>query len=306
MNELVGPLAAFFTSPEGASLAVIVSTAIFFMTAERFFPYQKGRKLFRVGYFTDFFWYTIVQSYLLGVVIGALIAFIDDATPLERWTVVRDLPLWAQVVLFLVAHDFYIYWFHRLQHANRWLWRTHEAHHSVRDVDWLAGSRSHAVEILINQTIEFAPIVLLASPEVAVIKATIDSVWGMYIHSNLNVRTGWLQRIINGPEMHRWHHSNELVDVNFSTKLAVWDWLFKTAYLPDHKPRSYGLVGEVFPEGFFAYFKHHWISIRPFDQKVRADLAGQAPSRGEPPEPEPEPATMPSAVGAVWSADHET
>jgi hypothetical protein len=41
------------------------------------------------------------------------------------------------------------------------------------DVDWLSGARSHALEILINQTIEFAPIVLLgAAPEVALIKLT--------------------------------------------------------------------------------------------------------------------------------------
>lgn len=113
--------------------------------------------------------------------------------------------------LFFVTHDFYIYCFHRLQHRSNLLWRTHAAHHSVDDVDWLSGTRSHALEITINQTIEFLPIVLLgAAPEVALMKATIDAVWGMYIHSNLNVRSGVLQRVINGPEMHRWHHAREL------------------------------------------------------------------------------------------------
>ena len=34
----------------------------------------------------------------------------------------------------------------------------------------------------------------------------ISAVWGMYIHSNINVNTGRLQKFINGPEMHRWHH----------------------------------------------------------------------------------------------------
>src|SRR5262249_414267 len=141
--------------------------------------------------------------------------------------------------------------FHRLQHANRWLWRTHEAHHSGRDVDWLSGSRSHAVEILINQTIEYAPIVLLgADADVALMKALLAAICGMYIHSNIDVRAGWLQYVLNGPQMHRWHHATDTDrEVNFATKIAVWDWLFGTAYLPKEKPRAYGLWGGgSFPE----------------------------------------------------------
>jgi sterol desaturase/sphingolipid hydroxylase (fatty acid hydroxylase superfamily) len=36
--------------------------------------------------------------------------------------------------------------------------------------------------------------------------------------------------------MHIWHHSKELVDkrngVNFGLSLSIWDYLFKTAYIP--------------------------------------------------------------------------
>ena len=144
--------------------------------------------------------------------------------------------------------------FHRLQHRSSLLWRLHEAHHSTEDVDWLSGSRSHVLEILINQTIEFAPIVLLgAAPEVALIKVTVGSLWGMYIHSNVDVRTGRWQYVINGPEMHRRHHSADRRDgsnVNFATKLAFWDWLFGTAYHPAGKPGSYGLWDVGFPHGY--------------------------------------------------------
>lgn len=75
----------------------------------------------------------------------------------------------------------------------------------------MSGARSHSLEILINQTIEFAPILLLgAAPEVAVLKATIDAVYGMFIHSNLDARLGPLQYVFNGPAMHRWHHARDL------------------------------------------------------------------------------------------------
>jgi sterol desaturase/sphingolipid hydroxylase (fatty acid hydroxylase superfamily) len=116
---------------------------------------------------------------------------------------------------------------------------------------------------LINQTIEFAPLVLLgAHPAVAISKLTIDAVWGMYIHTNIDVRSGWLQYVINGPEMHRWHHAKEVTDghLNYGTKLAIWDWLFGTAYLPHGlKPQAYGMFGYDVPRGFWAQF---WFAYR--------------------------------------------
>ena len=50
---------------------------------------------------------------------------------------------------------------------------------------------------------------------------------GMFIRSNIDVRLGKLQYIINGPEMHRWHHSDDEgreYQNNYATKLAFWDW----------------------------------------------------------------------------------
>lgn len=249
---------------------IIVSTALAFATLERFFPYDRGQRIFREGFFTDLIGYGLIQSYLLGLLIGWLIRTIDSSTGLSRLQLVSDWPVWVQLAFFFVVHDFYIYWFHRLQHASDVLWRTHEAHHSVEDVDWLAGTRSHSVEILINQTVEFAPIVLLgAAPEVALMKATLDAVWGMYIHSNLSVKTGVLQYVINGPEMHRWHHASDIPPpgVNYGTKLALWDWIFGTAHLPKQKPSGYGLGDADYPKaGFLAWARQHVYAFRPLDK----------------------------------------
>ncbi len=239
------------------SPVVIASWAVGIVTLERLFPYDRGQPLFREGFFDDFFWYTLVQSYVLGLVIDGIIRAIDGSTHLTRLHLVTAWPVWGQLAFFWVTHDLYIYWFHRAQHNSPVLWRIHEAHHSGEDVDWLAGSRSHPLEILVNQTIEYAPIVLLgAAPEVALMKGVLDATWGMYIHSNIDVRAGWIQRVFNGPEMHRWHHSGDVTEggFNYATKIAAWDWIFGTAYLPKgEKPRRYGLSGGVrFPKGYFA------------------------------------------------------
>ena len=241
------------------------------LVLERKFPYRRGLPFFREGLWVDLIWYTFFQSYLLKILIFGVILEPLAQRLGARFHWVSDWPVTTQVAFFVVTHDFYIYWFHRFQHNSAFFWRTHEAHHSGKQVDWLAGSRSHAVEIIINQTIEFAPIILLgANPIVVPIKALIDAVWGMYIHANIDVKSGKLQYVINGPEMHLWHHADheEVYFANFSTKLAVWDWLFGTAYLPEgRKPVRWGLP-YAFPKD---YFLQHAFSVRRFDEKALAE-----------------------------------
>ncbi len=247
---------------------ILVSFVLLFIILERKFPYRKGIPVIRKGFWPDLIWYTFIQSYFLKIIIfDYIILPADRHFNLSSLQIVSGWPVALQVLFFLVTHDFYIYWFHRWQHHSKILWRTHEAHHSNTEVDWLAGTRSHSIEILINQTIEFAPIVLLgANPVVVPVKALIDAVWGMYIHSNINVKSGWLQYIINGPEMHQWHHADqqEVFYANYSTKIALWDWLFGTAYLPaNKKPERFGLY-YPYPED---YFLQHVHAFKKVDEK---------------------------------------
>ena len=236
----------------GAFPIVVVLCAAALVALERLFPYVPGYRVLRPGFWTDLFWYTLVQSYLLALVIAFLISSADNATGISRLNLVRAWPLWGQVGFFLVTHDFWQYWFHRFQHRTFLLWRTHEAAHAPLHVDWLAGSQSHASEILIAQTMEFGSMFLLgASPEVPLVKGLIDALWGMFNHSNIDVRMGWVLYVLNGPELHRWHHDLDTPPggVNLSTKLSLWDWLFGTAYYPKHrKAGRYGLgEGSDFP-----------------------------------------------------------
>jgi sterol desaturase/sphingolipid hydroxylase (fatty acid hydroxylase superfamily) len=276
------------TSWEILSPVLIVTSAVIIIALERLFPYDRGQRLLRDGFWTDFIFYTLLQSYVLALVIGQIIAAIDGATGWSSRGLLAGWPIWLQVTFFVVTHDFYIYCFHRLQHRSRILWRLHEAHHSARNVDWIAGSRSHPLEILINQTIEFAPMILLgANPAVPLIKGVISAVCGMWIHANVGVKSGPLQYVINGPEMHRWHHAKDLPiqeaglpaeGANFSTKLAFWDWLFGSAYRPaERKPTGYGLFDDngPYPEG---YFRQVVAAFRPFAPPAPVTTAAPAPA----------------------------
>lgn len=269
ISELIDTISGYFLNMSNAekySMLIIFAAAILFVILERIYPYTKGQKVLREGFFDDLALYTIAQSYILSIIIFSfIISYIDETTGLSRLKLFANVPVWIQLIFFTITHDIYIYFMHRWQHSNKWLWRIHEAHHSPKKVDWLSGSRSHALEILINQTVEFAPIILLGSPpEVIAYKGLISAVWGMYIHSNLNVKTGWLQKIINGPEMHRWHHSTgKGRNRNFATKFAIWDWVFGTAYLPETKPDEYGLK-TYFPAH---YFNQTLYAFRRFKKK---------------------------------------
>ncbi|NWF89858.1 MAG: sterol desaturase family protein [Ignavibacteriaceae bacterium] len=247
------------------SLICVTLCAIVIIILERVFPYNKNQRILREGFLDDFLLYNVIQTLMIGFVISVFIDFINNTTGISRLKLITNWPLLLQLAFFTVTHDLYIYFFHKWQHKNKFLWRLHEAHHSTKEVDWLSGVRSHALEILINQTIEFLPIVLLgAAPQVAVIKGAISAVWGMYIHSNIRVNSGWLQYIINGPEMHRWHHSQgKGRNKNFSTKLAIWDWIFGTDYLPQNElANQYGLK-TYFPSG---YLKQFLYAFRTFNR----------------------------------------
>ena len=247
--------------------AILVLSVPVFVLLEKKFPYRKGLKIFREGFWVDLVWYTLIQSYFLKIIIfNYILTPIDHHYHLSSLKLVYNWPIALQVLLFLVTHDFYIYWFHRWQHHSRILWKTHEAHHSNKEVDWLAGTRSHSIEIIINQTVEYAPIILLgANPVIVPIKALADALWGMYIHSNINVKAGKLQYFINGPEMHQWHHADqrEVFFANYATKFAIWDWLFGTAYLPGHKPEKFGLYYD-YPKD---YFLQHLFAVKKVDEK---------------------------------------
>jgi sterol desaturase/sphingolipid hydroxylase (fatty acid hydroxylase superfamily) len=66
-----------------------------------------------------------------------------------------------------------------------------------------------------------------------------------------------MKYVFNSPEMHIWHHSYDLPDdkkygINFGITLAIWDYIFGTAYIPDSgRDIKLGFPGvEEYPQTF--------------------------------------------------------
>ena len=75
--------------------------------------------------------------------------------------VVGSLPLLVQVPALLLVADFTQYWVHRTFHAVPFLWPFHAIHHSVEEMDWLAGSRLHLVDVIVTRGLTYVPIFVL-------------------------------------------------------------------------------------------------------------------------------------------------
>ena len=190
-------------------------------------------------------------AYLYGIHgVDALMAFYDNG-----FGPLATLPLWAQALLFLVASDFLLYWFHRLYHGRN-MWKYHAVHHSSQELDWISAARFHPVNILFGTVIVDVALLLAGiSPNVMLWVGPFTTAHSAFVHANLNWTLGPLKYVIATPVFHRWHHTaaDRGGSSNFAGTFPVFDILFGTYYMPKNElPDAYGVDDREFPEGFGA------------------------------------------------------
>lgn len=224
-------------------LLIFAVLAAFFAAAERLFP-AREQPLLRRGFLADLAYIPIhflMRVILNGTVAVALTRVAREVLPPGTIAVLSTSPLWVQVAAVLLVLDFFFYWMHRAKHQWDWWWRLHETHHSSEDLDWLSTARFHPLEKALDRLIYLLPLLVLGvSDEALLVLAAVDAFFGMMIHSNLPIRLGPLVYVLNGPELHQWHHAPDADEQrhNFGNNLSIFDWIFGTARLrPDPSPR---------------------------------------------------------------------
>jgi sterol desaturase/sphingolipid hydroxylase (fatty acid hydroxylase superfamily) len=238
-----------------------------FVPMERLWLLREQR-IFRDGWQTDLTYFFAshvgIQIIALATMIPAQL-FLSWAVRLEFQRAVAAQPLWLQFLEILVVVDFVSYWMHRAFHRVPWLWRFHAIHHSSRQLDWLAGSRLHIVDVIVMRLVGFAPIFVggFSAPAVYAYLAFV-SFHAVYIHANVSHRWPGLRHILATPEFHHWHHAAEAegIDKNFAVLLPLLDRVFGTAHLPGRWPASYGTIGDAVPEGWAAQL------VYPFRRRI--------------------------------------
>jgi sterol desaturase/sphingolipid hydroxylase (fatty acid hydroxylase superfamily) len=139
-------------------------------------------------------------------------------------------------LLWMLARDFFYYWFHRLQHASRWLWAEHAVHHSDEYVNATTAVRHHWLETPLMVIFVFVPLNILFRPPAITypMVAAVVSWVGMINHMNIRVGFGSFAWLISSPQNHRIHHSRQPghMDKNFAAFFPIWDVIFGTYYSP--------------------------------------------------------------------------
>ena len=138
----------------------------------------------------------------------------------------------AVAFTWLAMRDFFYYWFHRLQHASKWLWAEHALHHSEESLNITTSVRHHWLDVPLNIIFVVTPLCYLFRPPVLAVPVFITAIAmaGFCIHLNARISLGRLGWLIASPQNHRIHHSRlpEHVDKNFAQFFPLWDVVFGT------------------------------------------------------------------------------
>lgn len=256
----------------------LVGLSLLVWLLEILFPWRKDQPLVRKDFWLDGFY--IFFNFFLFSLIGynalsnvAVEAFNDFLALFGITNLVAieidSLPIWLQFMIFFVIADFIQWNVHRMLHRVPWMWNFHKVHHSVKQMGFAAHMRFHFMETIFYKTAQYLPLAMIG---VGIQEFFIVHMFAVFIghmnHANIGWGYGPLGYILNNPRMHIWHHSKKLPDnhkygVNYGISLSLWDYIFRTAYIPHNgKDITLGFKGdEGYPDDFI-----HQVA-KPFNDK---------------------------------------
>lgn len=247
--------------------------SLFFWLLEIIIPWRKKQPIIRKDFWLDAF-YMFFNFFILSLIGFAAISnlFVELFNDFLALFGVKNLiaieitalPNWAKLTFAFILKDFVHWNVHRLLHKNPRLWEFHKVHHSVKQMGFAAHLRFHWMERVVYNSIQYIPLAMLGFGIEEYFAAHIIAlIIGHFNHANVNINIGWLGYIFNNPRMHIWHHARQLPKqypngVNFGLSLSIWDYLFKTAYIPsDGRDIELGFdEDEKFPKEFLAQEFH--------------------------------------------------
>lgn len=218
---------------------------LLFVPMEKVFPAKPGQKFFRPHWVLDLCFF--LGQYLIwnAVILGILSYFngwLDGVVPANFRQSVAAQPWWLQAIEMILLSDFIIYWAHRLQHNNEFLWRFHKVHHSAEHLDWLAAHREHPLDTVYTVGLINLPAIVLGFPlETIAGVIAFRGIWAIYIHSNVRLPIGPLRWFIGAPELHHWHHDKNRHAGNYANISPLMDIAFGTYECPGHEPEALGI-----------------------------------------------------------------
>ena len=255
----------------------LVGASMIIYGLEMLFPWRKNQPLIRDHFLLDIF-YLFWNYFLFSLIAYNALSMVgvqlfNDFLGIFGITnlvaiQIGNLPGWVQLLLIFILRDFMQWNIHRMYHHVNWMWEFHKVHHSTKEMGFAALLRYHWMENILYRTLEYVPLAMIGfSVTDFFIVHIFTLVIGQFSHSNLNIPLGPFKYVLNGPQMHLWHHVKDMpashpFGFNYGITLSMWDYLFKTNHWPsDDENLPVGLPDkEAFPEDFVGQ------TIRPFQR----------------------------------------
>ena len=152
------------------------------------------------------------------------------------WTGLLSLPLWLRLVIAYLLKDLSFYVTHRLKHTNNILWLTHNWHHSIDQLWWLAAQRESLTDVILFK-VGFLSFPLLGiPPEIMGFVGIHYIIHDNWIHLNVKWHS-WMKFIewfYVTPRFHGVHHTQSDSDTkNLGALFTFFDRLFGTYVNPE-------------------------------------------------------------------------
>lgn len=202
---------------------------------------------------------TLVQPTIFFVVIWAMNNYLPQW---ENYFI--DTAIGWHILAFLVLDDMTQYWWHRLSHASKVMWKLHRPHHVVEEMGVLVTYRNATLYYALMPGIWLsAMLVYLGMGYIYLfyvpIKLTVillahsETKWDRFLYKyKLLSPLAWVvERTISTPSTHFAHHgltANDGVshpNGNYGNLLFVWDVLFGTAKITRKYPTRFGAWNQV-------------------------------------------------------------
>jgi sterol desaturase/sphingolipid hydroxylase (fatty acid hydroxylase superfamily) len=225
----------------------LILISLFVFALELLFPWRKTQKVIRKDFWLDGF-YMFFNFFVFSLFISGfykcISKFSNEVLNIKANSLaildLSNLSPVLQLLVFFVVLDFVQWFTHTLMHRFEFLWRFHKVHHSVKEMGFSAHLRYHWMENVLYKPLKVLALMLLGGfePEQAYIIHFFAIAIGHLNHANLKLDYGPFRYVFNNPIMHLYHHAYALPErfkkgVNFAISLSVWDYLFKTSYVPE-------------------------------------------------------------------------
>ena len=214
---------------------------------EIIFPWRKSQKIFRKGFWIDII-YMFFNFFLFSIIIVGfyeafnkllfdLFGIASNSIALIELSTFSQI---SQLIIFFITLDFFQWLTHIMMHRFDFLWKFHKVHHSVKEMGFAAHFHYHWMENILYKPLKVFAVMLIGGfePEQAYLIHFLTITIGHLNHSNIKLSYGPLKYVFNNPIMHLHHHAssssnNFKTGVNFAISLSIWDYIFKTNYIPN-------------------------------------------------------------------------